>query len=325
MDNQSPGPTRRLILMGSAAERPLVLASLAAALAEVERLGNAVPFDAAGNWTWSKTLLHCAQSIAYSMTGYPQPKSAWFQHTAGAAALDANAAAAHAVATLHKAVGNFQQFTGPLQPHFAYGALNRVEYGSDRSFPSIGCIVPRATATHNGSTTLVGFDAWRANDNTNLQVEALRGFFPRCRTIRNDNLGNATQRATGNGGNWRYSGVPGFFDLSQAARDYGPGNPNASRRDSPLLRFAIRLTRDKLQANISTARSPVKPSGRLDLSQGDEAKEVMAARSTAEVFFERPVARNDRRTELASTFNPFWQVRLIGNNPAALAATIALQ
>jgi len=166
MNNQFPDPTRRLILMGGAAaacaaatgcsgssgaERPLVLASLAAALAEVERLGNAVPFDPAGTWTWSKTLLHCAQSIEYSMTGYPQPKSAWFQHTAGAAAfsyfsargrmshnlleaipgaaaLDANAAAAHAVATLHKAVENFQKFTGPLQPHFAYGALNRVEY-----------------------------------------------------------------------------------------------------------------------------------------------------------------------------------------------------
>ena len=53
---------------------------------ELDRLKQAVALDAAANWTWSKTLLHCAQSIDYSMSGYPAPKSALFQRTAGAAA-----------------------------------------------------------------------------------------------------------------------------------------------------------------------------------------------------------------------------------------------
>jgi hypothetical protein len=158
--------TRRLILKSGAAaaciaatgcsgsnpkDRQLVFATLADALTELARLSNAVAVNPAATWTWSKTLLHCAQSIDYSMSGYPQARSALFQHTAGAAAfsyfksrgrmshnlleaipgaatLDANAATAHAVAALRKSVENFQKFTGPLQPHFASGALDRVEY-----------------------------------------------------------------------------------------------------------------------------------------------------------------------------------------------------
>jgi Protein of unknown function (DUF1569) len=166
MHTPNPDHTRRLILKGGAAvacvavtgcsgsdpnDRKLVFATLAEALTALSYMGDAAAYNPAATWTWSKTLLHCAQSIDYSMTGYPQARSALFQHTAGAAAfsyfksrgkmshnlleaipgaatLDANAATAHAVATLRKSIENFQKFTGPLQPHFAYGALDRVEY-----------------------------------------------------------------------------------------------------------------------------------------------------------------------------------------------------
>ena len=161
-----PDSTRRLLLKSGAAaacvavagcsgshpqDRQLVFATLADALAELARLTQAVAFNPGATWTWSKTLLHCAQSIDYSMTGYPEAKSALFQHTAGAAAfsyfssrgrmshnlleaipgaatLDANAATAHALAALRASIENFQKFTGQLRPHFAYGALNRIEY-----------------------------------------------------------------------------------------------------------------------------------------------------------------------------------------------------
>jgi hypothetical protein len=135
----------------SANDRQLVFASFTDALRELERLAEAVALNPAASWTWSKTLLHCAQSIDYSMTGYPESRSALFQKTAGAAAfsyfkargrmshnlleaipgaakLDANAATAIAVATLRKSVDAFAQFTGPLQPHFAYGALTKAQY-----------------------------------------------------------------------------------------------------------------------------------------------------------------------------------------------------
>jgi hypothetical protein len=108
-------------------------------------------FNPGATWTWSKTLLHLAQSIEYSMTGYPESRSALFQRTAGtvafrffksrgrmshnlleaipgAATLDANAAATVAVAALRKAIATFEQHGGPLRPHFAYGALTKAEY-----------------------------------------------------------------------------------------------------------------------------------------------------------------------------------------------------
>lgn len=135
----------------SAGDRQLVFANFADALREIERLADAVALNPAASWSWSKTLLHCAQSIEYSMSGYPESRSALFQKTAGAAAfslfksrghmthnlleaipggatLDANAATAVAVATLRKAIDTFTQHTGVLHPHFAYGVLTKAEY-----------------------------------------------------------------------------------------------------------------------------------------------------------------------------------------------------
>ncbi len=160
---RTPTLTRRSVLLAGAAvaisgcsgsapgDRQLVFAGLADAMAELDRLKDAVPLDASANWTWSKTLLHCAQSIDYSMSGYPEARSAIFKHTAGAAAfsffrsrgrmshnlieaipgaamLDANAHVAVAVAALRKSVQAFLAFDGELQPHFAYGELDKADY-----------------------------------------------------------------------------------------------------------------------------------------------------------------------------------------------------
>lgn len=135
----------------SATDRQLMFASLADALREIDRVRSAAAFNPVATWSWSKTLLHCAQSIEYSMSGYPEARSALFQHTAGAlafsyfksrgrmshnlleaipgaATLDANAASTVAVAALRKAIEAFAQHSGPLQPHFAYGKLSKAEY-----------------------------------------------------------------------------------------------------------------------------------------------------------------------------------------------------
>jgi hypothetical protein len=135
----------------AATDRKLVFASLADALRQLDATTSATPLNPAGTWTWSKTLLHCAQSIEYSLTGYPESRSALFQHSAGAiafsyfkargrmshnlleaipggASLDANAANTVAVAALKKAIDTFEKHAGPLHPHFAYGALSKAEY-----------------------------------------------------------------------------------------------------------------------------------------------------------------------------------------------------
>ena len=141
------------LLHRPARDRQLVLGHISDAMAEVERLSAGVvqPLDAATAWSWAQTLGHCAQSIEFSLQGFPAHKSALFQNTLGSAALavfawrgrmshnlaepipgapalDANASAEGALARLRQAVQDFGAHTGPLQPHFAYGALSRAQY-----------------------------------------------------------------------------------------------------------------------------------------------------------------------------------------------------
>jgi hypothetical protein len=134
-----------------AIDRQLALPTFAAALAELDRLVAARALDHDGAFNWAQTLTHCAQSIEYSMSGYPQAKSALFQHTAGALAfsffaargrmshkldeaipgapdIDAASDLVIAQARLRQAVSDFQASDKPLHPHFAYGALSKAEY-----------------------------------------------------------------------------------------------------------------------------------------------------------------------------------------------------
>lgn len=104
-----------------------------------------------GTWNWPQTLQHLAQSIEFSMRGFPESKPAWFQATLGAAAfgffrwrgrmthgltepipgapeLDAAQAESAAVARLQDAITHFLAWNGPLAPHFAYGELDKAAY-----------------------------------------------------------------------------------------------------------------------------------------------------------------------------------------------------
>lgn len=106
-----------------------------------------------GGWNPAQVFAHVAQSIEYSMTGFPQPKAALFQNTVGAAAFavfqsrgamthgltepipgaPAIAAAEDQAAALErvlKALSDFDKFGGALQPHFAYGALDKQAYAA---------------------------------------------------------------------------------------------------------------------------------------------------------------------------------------------------
>lgn len=195
-----------------------------------------------------------------------------------------------------------------------------------------GCIVAdRAVANRHGGTTLPGFDEWRANDSAVLKVQGWRIHFHRfrlptwsCDTLATYGLGNGQQAANPSAGVWYYSGVPNFYEVSSKVLGYTPENSDPDKRD-PRLRFAIRLTRDHGQQRTSGGTSPVKPGGQLDIFHDREARDVMAAVATSEVFFERPQARADGHKELASLFNPYWQVHLIPSSPAVLGAALALQ
>ncbi|MBK6386979.1 MAG: DUF1569 domain-containing protein [Rhodoferax sp.] len=129
-------------------DRQLQFPSLAAAEEELARLAQAKQLASGAIWSWAQTLAHCAQSIEYSMTGFPQSKSALFQRTVGAAAigvfawrgrmthdladpipgapaLDVQLDPAQALERLRASILSFRNWSGPLQPHFAYGALDK--------------------------------------------------------------------------------------------------------------------------------------------------------------------------------------------------------
>jgi len=135
----------------SAQDRQLQFATLAEALKEAEALSQAAALESATRFNWAQTLAHTAQSIEFSMTGFPAAKPALFQRTLGAAALGVfnwrgrmshdlaepipgapdlptSLAADQALARLKAAIAAFAAFTGPLQPHFAYGALDKAAY-----------------------------------------------------------------------------------------------------------------------------------------------------------------------------------------------------
>jgi hypothetical protein len=133
------------------ADRALSFTRLGDAMAEVERLAAAAGRTSATGWNWAHTLVHCAQSIEYSMSGFPQSRSRLFQVTAGSAAflvfeargrmrhdltepipgapaIDAATPEAEALERLRRAAATFAGWNGSLQPHFAYGALDKARY-----------------------------------------------------------------------------------------------------------------------------------------------------------------------------------------------------
>lgn len=102
-------------------------------------------------WSPSEVFNHCAQSVEYSMDGYPQLKPAWFRHSVGplafsvfnargamrhplnevipgAAPLVEPASTLAAIVRLQAALVRFAAYSGELQPHFAYGVLSHAEY-----------------------------------------------------------------------------------------------------------------------------------------------------------------------------------------------------
>jgi hypothetical protein len=196
-----------------------------------------------------------------------------------------------------------------------------------------------------GGTNLIGLDEWKAID-TASYWSFRRNKRQQCVLQGEQVLGNGSQQAHGNGdadnGNrdlygqsrqinprasawassnqWsQYTGIPEFFELSDAALAYTPENGNPDRREL-AIRFSMRVRRVPAETPTSQGRSRIRQaaSGPYDLNryQGAPSDGVYAAVATSEVFFDRPVGRADGRRELGSAFNPYWQVRLVHSQTA---------
>jgi Protein of unknown function (DUF1569) len=138
-----------LPLAGCGAAEVKTFPTLAAAMMAIEGLARS--HKATGEWTLPQTLNHLAQSIEYSIDGFPEMKSALFRGAVGSAAfavfqargrmshslvepipgapaLDAAAPLEPAISRAIGALRRFEVHTGALAPHFAYGALDKAQY-----------------------------------------------------------------------------------------------------------------------------------------------------------------------------------------------------
>ena len=147
-----------LLLAGHALADSPKVANLSEALAWLDKVEKSPKASCSGAWPLPAVLEHLAQSMDMSMDGFPEPKSALFQATAGSAAFAffkwrgrmshslaeaiPGAATLNTAATdwkppaqrLRAAITRFNGHTGPLKPHFAYGALSKADFALAHAF-----------------------------------------------------------------------------------------------------------------------------------------------------------------------------------------------
>ncbi len=126
--------------------------SIDSAIALLNELSNN-PVRSTGAWSPYKVFVHCAQSIEYSMSAFPEHKSALFKNTAGQVAYSIFSTAnsmRHSLSEpipgapdiaddgdiriafnrLIRALQDFKVFAGTPGDHFAYGELSKEEYAT---------------------------------------------------------------------------------------------------------------------------------------------------------------------------------------------------
>jgi hypothetical protein len=104
-----------------------------------------------GDWGLTAVFEHLAQSVEYSMTGYPEHKAEWFKQTLGKTAFSVFSAKREMSHALNEAIPGapslstlvnvepalarfrqsllaFESHKGSLAPHFAYGVLSKAQY-----------------------------------------------------------------------------------------------------------------------------------------------------------------------------------------------------
>ena len=109
------------------------------------------PISHLGEWNPTQIFNHCAQSVEYSMSGFPKHKSDLFKNTLGQMAFSAFSAKGKMTHSLSEAIPGapklqlensipaalkrletamikFKNYQGKLLPHFAYGELSKKEY-----------------------------------------------------------------------------------------------------------------------------------------------------------------------------------------------------
>ncbi len=135
------------------ARRLLTFKNLDEGMVELDNIAQAIDLKIDNDWTLYQNLVHCTQSIMYSMTGYPENKPKLIQKTIGslvfnqfehqgymrhdrnepipgATLIQPNGNNAEAVSDLKKVIIAFENYDKELKPHFAYGKLSKSQFAA---------------------------------------------------------------------------------------------------------------------------------------------------------------------------------------------------
>ena len=145
-------PTGLTMCGGAEFDRKLRFQTLDQALDELDTASRAPALEVPGNWNLFQVLSHLAQSIEFSVQGFPEEKSALFQGTVGSLAFsffDSRGYMNHGLndvipgapelnpegnpergfARIRSAIDLFRNTPeNELRPHFAYGQLTKDQY-----------------------------------------------------------------------------------------------------------------------------------------------------------------------------------------------------
>ena len=137
-----------LLLLGSDSSSELL--TIDSSLRELDKLvGNQI--TTLGDWNLAQIFVHCAQSVEFSMSGFPEQNSAFFKSTIGPMAFAVFSARGEMAHSLSEGIPGaslinededvssayrrfrdsmiaFKNYKGQLAPHFAYGDLTKKEY-----------------------------------------------------------------------------------------------------------------------------------------------------------------------------------------------------
>ena len=137
------------VLPGCAVSEVKTFPTVASAMKAIE--GLATGWRSTGAWTLAQMLEHAAQSVEYSMRGFPEMKSGLFRATVGSlafAVFDARGQMSHglaeaipgappiapgaaldaAIQRALKSLRDFEAHSAALAPHFAYGSLDKAQF-----------------------------------------------------------------------------------------------------------------------------------------------------------------------------------------------------
>ncbi len=212
-----------------------------------------------------------------------------------------------------------------------------------------GCPLPEFGVSRDGPTQLKKYERWEAQDTTEYYLtsgaKCKKSSIPmgwgRSTAANEEDAGDMKTEPHASAGelayyevkkNAKWTGVKAFWDVSRDSNDYPVA---AFKPGEETLTFTVAVAKRKAEirnnehSSLNFMNTPNTTSrlGSAD-AKADYMNDQISAKSEAKVFFSRPAKNNqdftgtrlfreDDHKEIASLYNPYWQVRLknVETNP----------